>query len=92
MLPYKKVQTLEGNMQDEYTTLAEAAKRLGVSKSTVSRVINRNKEKVPTKNDPIDTRLVLVKYSALSDLMSSSVKYRNVPTHDIDQAIGKADN
>jgi predicted DNA-binding protein (UPF0251 family) len=63
-------------MQDEYITLAEAAKRLGVSKSTVSRVVSRNKDTIPTKSDPVDTRLLLVEYNSLRQLMQSSVRYR----------------
>jgi predicted DNA-binding protein (UPF0251 family) len=63
-------------MSEEYVTLADAAQRLKVSKSTVSRIVNRNRETIPTKNDPIDTRLLLVEYNALQKLMSSSVRYR----------------
>jgi predicted DNA-binding protein (UPF0251 family) len=64
-------------MSEEFITLAEAATRLKVSKSTVSRIINRNKDKIPTKSDTIDTRLMLVEYTALETVFSSSVRYKN---------------
>lgn len=60
---------------EEWVTMAEAAKRLKVSKSTISRIVRRNN--IPTKADTVDTRLVLVEYQELHRLISSSVKYRD---------------
>ncbi len=58
----------------EWITMAEAAKRLNVSKSTISRVVKRHN--IQTKPDTIDTRLLLVEYSQLRQVFSSSAKYR----------------
>ncbi len=60
---------------EEWVTMAEAAKRLRMSKSTISRIVRRNN--IPTKSDTIDTRLVLVEYHELHRVVSSSVKYRD---------------
>jgi IS30 family transposase len=61
-------------MAEEWVTLTEAAKRLKVAKSTVSRIAKRNN--IPTKPDTVDTRILLVEYTQLHQLMSSSVKYQ----------------
>ena len=60
---------------EEWVTMADAAKRLKMSKSTISRIVRRNN--IPTKPDTIDTRLVLVEYQELHRVVSSSVKYRD---------------
>lgn len=60
---------------EEWVTMAEAAKRLRMSKSTISRIVRRNN--IPTKPDTIDTRLLLVEYNALHRVVSSSVKYKD---------------
>jgi len=60
---------------EEWVTMAEAAKRLRMSKSTISRIVRRNN--IPTKADTIDTRLLLVEYNELHRVVSSSVKYRD---------------
>lgn len=60
---------------EEWVTMAEAAKRLKMSKSTVSRIVRRNN--IPTRADTIDTRLLLVEYNELHRVVLSSVKYRD---------------
>jgi len=62
--------------QEEFVTMAEAAKRLKVSKTTISRTLNRYKDQIPTKSDTMDTRLILVEYNALHKIVTSSIKYR----------------
>ena len=63
-------------MQDEeWVTMSEAARRLKVSKSTISRIVRRND--IPTRPDTIDTRILLIEYKQLHRVMSSSVKYRD---------------
>lgn len=62
-------------MPEEWVTFADAARRLGVSKSTISRVVR--KHHISTKPDTIDTRILLVDYPQLHRVMSSSVKYRD---------------
>lgn len=60
---------------EEWVTMAEAAKRLKMSKSTVSRIVRRNN--IPTRADTIDTRLLLVEYNELHRVVLTSVKYRD---------------
>ena len=62
-------------MQDEeWVTMREAAQRLRLSKSTISRIVSRNG--VSTRPDTIDKRILLVDYNQLHRLVISSVKYK----------------
>jgi excisionase family DNA binding protein len=55
--------TEDDEVQDEWITMSEAAKRLGISLSKISRLAALNR--IETQRDPYDERTRLVNYAEL---------------------------
>ncbi len=58
--------------QEQWVTITDAAVRLGVGPSKISRLVKSRQ--IKTKDDPIDKRLKLVDFGELEKLFESSAR------------------
>jgi hypothetical protein len=60
--------------KEEWVTMSEAAARLGIAASKLSRLVKAGK--IQTRKDTVDERVRLVEFNQVRDLLQSSVRYK----------------